>query len=105
MRAGLLDGGACGESVEVDCEALEVRERAVAQRTFMRAAQDHARRTPRLQRFLPARCAQTPAITGLQSRKAEFRHRRREIIAAGLRELEKTQGHDNAHGVAADVLA
>src|SRR5258708_3185618 len=71
----------------------------------MRAAQDHARRTPRLQRFLPARCAQTPAITGLQSRKAEFRHRRREIIAAGLRELEKTQGHDNAHGVAADVLA
>src|SRR5258708_21693364 len=71
----------------------------------MCSAQDHARRTPGLQRFLPARCAQTPAITGLQSRKAEFRHRRREIIAAGLRELEKTQGHDNAHGVAADVLA
>src|SRR6266404_695202 len=71
----------------------------------MRSAQHHARRTPRLQRFLPARCAQTPAIIGLQSRKAEFRHRRREIIAAGLRELEKTHGHDGAHGVAAVVLA
>src|SRR6266404_5146960 len=71
----------------------------------MRSAQHHARRTPRLQRFLPARCAQTPAIIGLQSRKAEFRHRRREIIAAGLRELEKTHGHEGAHGVAAVVLA
>jgi hypothetical protein len=58
-----LDGG-CGESIEVDCEALEVRERAVLQRTIMRSAQDHARRTPRLQRFVPARCAQTPALTG-----------------------------------------
>src|SRR5271167_1991475 len=54
---------------------------------------------------MPARCAQTPAVTGLQSRKAEFRHRRREIIAAGLRELEKIRGYDDAHGVAADVLA
>src|SRR5271167_3215027 len=71
----------------------------------MRGAQDHARRTPRLQRLLPARCAQTPAITGLQSRKAEFRDRRREIIAAGLRKLKKTRGHDGAHGVARDVLA
>src|SRR5208337_158155 len=68
-------------------------------------AQDHARRTPRLQRFLPPRCAQTPAITGLQSRKAEFRDRRREIIAAGLRILKKSRGHDGAHVVAADVLA
>src|SRR5258708_3691471 len=71
----------------------------------MRSAQDHARRTPRLQRFLPPRCAETPAITGLQSRKAEFRDRSREIIAAGLRILKKSRGHDGAHGVAADVLA
>src|SRR5277367_6379940 len=71
----------------------------------MCSAQDHARRTPRLQRFLPSRCAQTPAITGLKSWKAEFRDRRREIIAAGLRILKKSRGHDGAHGVAADVLA
>src|SRR6202453_2573818 len=71
----------------------------------MCSAQHHARRMPCLQRFLPARCAQTPPITGLQSRKAEVRNRRREIIAAGLRKLKKTRGHDGAHGVAADVLA
>src|SRR5580693_6249081 len=71
----------------------------------MCSAQDHARRTPRLQRFLPPRCAQTPAITGLQSRKTEFRDRRGEIIAAGLRILEKSRGHDGAHRVAADILA
>jgi hypothetical protein len=56
------------------------------------------------ERFLPPRCAQTPAITGLQSRKAEFRDRRGEIIAAGFRILKKSRGHDGAHGVAADVL-
>src|SRR5271155_1827804 len=71
----------------------------------MCSAQDHARRTPRLQRFLPSRCAQTPAITGLKSWKAEFRDWRREIIAAGLRILKKSRGHDGTHGVAADVLA
>src|SRR5271168_1687399 len=71
----------------------------------MCSAQDHAWRTPRSQRFLPPRRAQTPAIAGLQSRKAEFRDRRRQIIAAGLRILKKSGGHDGAHGVAADVLA
>ena len=50
-------------------------------------------------------CIRDRAITGLQSRKAEFRDRRREIIAARLRILEKSRGHDGAHGVAADVLA
>jgi hypothetical protein len=97
--------GARGESIEVDCEALEVRERAEAQGSFMCSAQHHARRAPRLQRFLPPRRAQTPAITRLQSRKAEFRDRRREIVAAGLRILKKSRGHDGAHGVAADILA
>ena len=77
----VMDGG-CGESIEIDCEALEVRQRAEAQGTFMRSAQDHARGTPRLQRFLPPRVPQTPAITGLQSQKTEFRNWRREIIAA-----------------------
>ena len=71
----------------------------------MCSAQDHARRSPRLECFLPTRCAQTPAIAGLKSRKAEFRDRGREIIAAGLRILKKSSGHDGAHGVAADVLA
>jgi hypothetical protein len=71
----------------------------------MCSSQDHARRTPSLQRLLPPRCAQTPAITGLQSRKAELGNLRREIIAAGLRILKKSRGHEGAHGVAADVLA
>src|ERR1700688_2799938 len=34
-----------------------------------------------------------------------FRYWHREIIAAGLRILKKSRGHDGAHGVAADVLA
>jgi len=71
----------------------------------MCSSQDHARRTPHLQRFLPPGCAQTPAITGLQSGKAEFWDRRREIIAAGLRILKKSRGHNGAHGVTTDVFA
>src|SRR5271167_173194 len=71
----------------------------------MRSTQNHARRTPCLQRLLPARCAKTPAISGLQSRKAEFRDRSRKIIAVGLRKLKKTRGHDRANGVAGDVIA
>jgi hypothetical protein len=99
-----MDGGR-RDSIQIDCQALEVRERAEAQSTLVCSAQDHARRAPRLQRFLPPRCAQTPAITGLQSRKAEFRDRSREIIARGLRILEKSSRHNGAHGVAADILA
>src|SRR5271155_285811 len=102
----LIDAGRrCGESVEIDCQTLEVNERAEAQGTCMCSAQHHARCTPRLQCFLPPWCAQTPAIAGLQSRKTEFRDRRGEIIAAGLRILKKSRRHDGAHGVAADVLA
>ena len=44
--------GQCGcrvrGSIQIDCQALEVRERAEAQGTLMRSAQDHARRAPRL---------------------------------------------------------
>ena len=97
--------GGSGASIEVDRRALEVRERAEAQRTFMCSTQHHARRASRLQSFLPPGCAQTPAITGLESRKSEFRDRRREIIAAGFRILEKSGRHDGANGMAADVLA
>jgi hypothetical protein len=104
LASGNGDGGSCG-SIEVDCCALEFHDRTRAQGTFMCSAQNHARRTPRLQRFLPPRCAQTPAITGLQSRKAEFRDRHRQIVAAGLRILKKFRGHDGAHRVAADILA
>src|SRR5580698_1493088 len=99
---GTNTGGSA--SIEVDRRALEVRERAEAQRTFMCSTQHHARRASRLQSFLPPGCAQTPAITGLESRKSEFRDRRREIIAAGFRILEKSGRHDGASGMAADVL-
>ena len=36
----ILDGG-CGESIEVDCQALEVRERTEAQGTFMPVSYTH----------------------------------------------------------------
>jgi hypothetical protein len=38
----------------------------------------------RLERFLPARRTQAPAVAGPQAGKAELWHRRRKIIAAGF---------------------
>src|SRR5262245_43199561 len=93
-----------GQLGQIHREALEIGERAIAQRAFMGGAQDHARRLARLQRFLPTRRTETPTIAGLEPGKAEFRHRRRKIIAAGFGEGEKRGSHHRAHRVAADVL-
>src|SRR5262245_20772268 len=62
-------------SRQVHRKALEIGERAIAQRAFVGGAQDHARRLARLERFLPTRCTETPTIAGLEPGKAEFGHR------------------------------
>ena len=43
-------------------------------------------------------------VAGLESAKTEFRHRRRQIVAAGFEKREKRSGHDGADRVAPDVL-
>ena len=92
-------------SGQVDCEAFEIGERAVAQSTLVSGAQDHAGRLARLECFLPTGCTQAPTIAGFQAAKAELRHRCRKIVAAGFGKLEKPGGHDGADRVATDVLS
>jgi hypothetical protein len=92
-------------SGEVDRETLEIGERAVGEGALVRGPQDHAGRLARFVRFLPTGCAEAPAVAGLQAAKAEFRYRRRQVIAAGFRKLEKFGRHDSADRVTADVLS
>ena len=72
---------------------------------FVRGAQDHAGSLAGLKRFLPTRCTQAPTVAGFQAAKAEFRHRRRKIVATGFGKREKRGGHDGADRMAADVLS
>src|SRR2546423_8123532 len=77
----------------------------MTQSAFVSGAQDHAGRLARLECFLPTRSTEAPAVAGFQAAKAEFRHRRRKIVAAGFGKLEKRGGHDGADRVATDVLS
>jgi hypothetical protein len=92
-------------SGEVHREPLEICERAVVEGAFVRGPQDHAGRLARLERFLPARRTQTPAVSRSQAGKAELWHRRRKIIAAGFGKLEELSSHDGADGVTTDVFS
>src|SRR5689334_10472529 len=71
----------------------------------MGGAQHHARRLAGCERLLPARRAQAPAVAGFEPRKAELRHRRGQIVAAGFGEFQEGSGHDDTHRVAAEILA
>jgi hypothetical protein len=61
---------------QIDGVTLQIRELAILQRRFVGRAKHHARRLSCFERFLPARRAETPAVAGFKSRKAEFRDRR-----------------------------
>src|SRR5262245_46028382 len=91
-------------SGEVHRKPLEISERAMLERAFVRGAQDHARRLARREGLLPARRAQAPAVAGLEPAEAELRDRRGKIVAGGFGEREKFDGHDGTNRVAADVL-
>ena len=71
----------------------------------MGSPQDYAGRLARLERFLPARRTQAPAIAEPQAGKAEFWHRRRKVIAAGFGKLEELSSHDRADGMTTDVFS
>jgi hypothetical protein len=97
-------GQPASASGQVHCKAFEVNERAVVQSTFVSSAQDHAGRLARLECFLPTGCTEAPTVAGFQAAKAEFRPRRRKIVAAGSGKLEERGRHDRADRVAADIL-
>ena len=92
-------------SVDIQREAFEVGERAVGKRTLVGGPQHYARRLAAFEGLLPARRAQAPPISGLQARKAKFRDRSREIVAAGFREGEKSRSEYRTDGMAADIFA
>jgi hypothetical protein len=71
----------------------------------MRSPQNHAGRLAGLERFLPARRTQAPAVAGPQAGKAKLRRRRRKIIAVGFGKLEELSSHDGADGMTADVFS
>src|SRR5262249_55192438 len=83
-------------SGQVHRKALEIGERAMIERALVGGAQHHARRLARLERLLPARCAQAPAVARLEAAEAELRHRRRQIVAARFGEREKSGGGGGA---------
>jgi len=70
----------------------------------MRGAQDDARRVMGFKRLLPALRAQAPAVAGFQPGEADFRNRRRQIIATRFGKTKKGVGHDYADSMTADVL-
>jgi hypothetical protein len=53
----------------------------MVERVFVRGAQDDARSMARFERFLPARRAQAPTITLLQSRDGVWREERHRVQA------------------------
>src|SRR3954453_780951 len=77
----------------------------MVQSAFVRGTQDHAGSLAGFKRFLPTGCTQAPTVAGFQAAKAEFRYRRRKIVAAGFGKREKLGGHDGADRVAADILS
>src|SRR5689334_15573056 len=89
---------------QIDRVFLEVVQRAVVERAFMRRPQHDLRRHAGVQRLLPAGRAEAPAVAGLQARKAVLREGRREIVAGALGVGEELGGDDAADGVAADIL-
>jgi hypothetical protein len=93
-----------GTSRQIDRKSFEIAQRAISQRRLMRGAQDDARRMVRFQRLLPALRAEAPAVAGLQPGKADFRNRRRQIIAARFGKYKKGIGHDRADCMIADVI-
>src|SRR5580692_11288373 len=76
----------------------------MCERALMGSAQHHARRLAGCMSLLPARRAQTPAVAGFEAGKAEFRHRRRQVVAACLGKIEECRSHHDTDGVAAEIL-
>ena len=71
----------------------------------MRGTQHHTRRVACLECFLPARGAEAPTVTWVQSWKAERGNWCRKIVAARFGKFEKGRSHDGADRVTANVFS
>jgi len=69
----------------------------------VRCTEDDARGGIGFERFLPSGGAQAPAVAGLETWESKVRKRRREIIAARLREGQELGRDLDADGVKADM--
>ena len=78
-------------AVVIDLDVVENR--------FMCGREDDLRSHSGLQRLDPAWGKQAPAVTGLEPGKGVLRHRRRQIVPAGLREREECLRRDDADRV------
>ena len=90
--------------VQIDGMRLEIIWRNNLEGTLMCCGQSDRRGAACLQRFLPACCAQTPAVAGPQAGETRVRQRCHEIIATGAAEFEELPGHFGADRVRAQVL-
>src|SRR5579872_4934588 len=89
---------------KIDGVFLEVGERAMFQSALLRGAQHHAWRRTSIQRFLPARRAQAPAIARLQTIEAVLRVRGGQVVAGGFAECKEFDGHHDADRMAAEIF-
>ena len=103
-RLARLTGRQQRPSAQIDGMRLEIREAAMFEGAFVGCHEHDPRRLARLERLLPARRAETPAITGAKSGKAEGRQWRRQVIAGGSAEFEEFVRHHRAHGMRARIL-
>src|SRR6185503_4423304 len=92
-------------SLKPDGVLLQVIERNDLQGHRMGGLEHHLGGAAGIERLLPARRAQAPAVARLEAGEAVLRHRRREVVAPGFREGEELRRHDDANRVQAHVLA
>jgi len=91
-------------SRQIDSKSFEIAQRAITQCRFVRRAKYDTGRVVGFECLLPALRAETPAIARFQPGKADFRHRRRQVIAARSGKAKESVGHDYADGVTANIL-
>src|SRR5262249_8773542 len=89
---------------EVECVALQVDELDDLEGGLVGCRQHHAWGGSGLERLLPARRAQAPAVAWLEAGKAEFRVRGGKIVANGLRESQELHRRLYAHSVDTGIL-
>src|SRR5690606_11917184 len=94
-----------GASAQINREFLEIGELAVVERAFVRGGEDDARRGAGLERLLPARRAEAPAVAGPEAREAVFRHRRGEIVSGARAEGEELGRHQRADRMRSHIFA
>ena len=82
---------------------LQLLERDRAERGLVRRLEYDSRSVAGFHRFFPAKHAQAPTISRVQTRKSKLGPSRREVVPAALREREKVGRHHRTHEVSPDV--